>query len=253
MDIEKNNAPRANGAMPREGELDCSVRYSDEFYERYVQNFHPNTKKRPLYRFIKRAFDILFAIFLLVLLSPVMLLIAIAIKLDSRGPVIFKQQRVGKNGKLFRCYKFRSMKISAPDAVPTSQMAKPEVYVTRVGWVLRKLSLDELPQLFCCLIGTMSFIGPRPLVPSEEKCHAMRESLGVYRMRPGISGYAQVNGRDNVYYKNKAILDAQYVRDASLWLDLKLLLLTVIVVFRRKGNNTGKRVGKNRKDGADGE
>ena len=127
------------------------------------------------------------------------------------------------------------MKISTPHDMPTSQMAKPEMYVTRVGWVLRKLSLDEIPQLFCCLIGTMSFIGPRPLVLNEIKCHDMRERLGVYRMRPGISGYAQVNGRDDVYYKNKAIMDAQYVRDASLWTDLKLMFLTVAVVFSHDG------------------
>ena len=94
----------------------------------------------------------------------------------------------------------------------------------------------------------MSFIGPRPLVPNEQKCHDMRTRLGVYRVRPGISGYAQVNGRDDVYYKNKAIMDAEYVRDASLWLDFKLLFLTVAVVFKRKGNNTGKRVKKSKKE-----
>ena len=253
MDVEKSNIPQADAPIEAKGKLDCGVRYSDEFYERYVQNFQQNKKRRLFYRTMKRSFDIFFALFLLILFSPVMLLIAIAIKLDSRGPVIFKQQRVGRNGKLFYCYKFRSMRISTPRNVPTSQMAKPEIYVTRVGWVLRRLSLDELPQLFCCLVGTMSFIGPRPLVPSEEKCHAMREQLGVYRMRPGISGKAQVNGRDNVYYKNKAILDAEYVRDASLWLDLKLLLLTVVVVLKRKGNNAGKRVTKKQKDRAEDE
>ena len=145
------------------------------------------------------------------------------------------------------------MKVSTPHDMPTSQMAKPEMYVTRVGWVIRKLSLDELPQLFCCLVGTMSFIGPRPLVLNETKCHDMRERLGVYRMRPGISGYAQVNGRDDVYYKNKAIMDAQYVRDASLWMDFKLLFLTVAVVFKRKGNNTGERVTKTQEDQEDAE
>ena len=239
--------------MPKDGEFDWTVQYCDEFYEQYIQNFQQNKKRRLFFRFVKRAFDFFVALFCLILFSPIMLVVAIAIKLDSRGPIVFKQQRVGKNGKPFNCYKFRSMKVSTPRNMPTSQMAKPEMYVTRVGWVLRKLSLDELPQLFCCLVGTMSFIGPRPLVLNEVKCHDMRERLGVYRMRPGISGYAQVNGRDDVYYKNKAIMDAQYVRDASLWMDFKLLFLTVAVVFKRKGNNTGKRVAKTVEDSKDAE
>ena len=246
--VSKENRP-----MPENGKIDFGVQYCDEFYEEYIQNFRQNKKKRLFFRFVKRAFDFFVALFCLILFSPIMLVVAIAIKLDSRGPIIFKQQRVGRNGKPFNCYKFRSMKISTPHDMPTSQMAKPEMYVTRVGWVIRKLSLDELPQLFCCLVGTMSFIGPRPLVLNEIKCHDMREKLGVYRMRPGISGYAQVNGRDDVYYKNKAIMDAQYVRDASLWLDFKLLFLTVAVVFKRKGNNTGERVTKKQEDHEDTE
>ncbi len=239
--------------MPKDGEFDWTVQYCDEFYEQYIQSFQQNKKRRLFFRFVKRAFDFFVSLFCLILFSPIMLIVAIAIKLDSRGPIVFKQQRVGKNGKPFNCYKFRSMKVSTPRNMPTSQMAKPEMYVTRVGWVLRKLSLDELPQLFCCLVGTMSFIGPRPLVLNEVKCHDMRERLGVYRMRPGISGYAQVNGRDDVYYKNKAIMDAQYVRDASLWMDFKLLFLTVAVVFKRKGNNTGERVTKTVEDQKDAE
>ena len=241
-------APEEGKTMLENGEFDWSVQYSDEFYEQYIADFQQNKKSRWFFRFVKRAFDIVVSLILLLLFSPIMLIIAIAIKLDSRGPIIFKQQRVGRNRKTFNCYKFRSMKTTTPHDMPTSQMAKPEMYVTRVGWVLRKLSLDELPQLFCCLVGTMSFIGPRPLVLNEQKCHDMRERLGVYRMRPGISGYAQVNGRDDVYYKNKAIMDAQYVRDASLWKDLKLMFQTVAVVFKRKGNNTGKRVTKTEED-----
>lgn len=246
-------ADKENRPMPKDGEFDWTVQYCDEFYEQYIQSFQQNKKRRLFFRFVKRAFDFFVSLFCLILFSPIMLIVAIAIKLDSRGPIVFKQQRVGKNGKPFNCYKFRSMKVSTPRNMPTSQMAKPEMYVTRVGWVLRKLSLDELPQLFCCLVGTMSFIGPRPLVLNEVKCHDMRERLGVYRMRPGISGYAQVNGRDDVYYKNKAIMDAQYVRDASLWMDFKLLFLTVAVVFKRKGNNTGERVTKTVEDQKDAE
>jgi O-antigen biosynthesis protein WbqP len=172
----------------------------------------------------------------LVALSPLMLIIAIAIKIDSRGPIFFKQTRMGRRGKPFNCYKFRSMKIETPHDMATSVLKNPEQYYTKVGKFLRRFSLDELPQLWCSFWGTMSIIGPRPLVMTEEKCNGMRIQLGVYQMRPGISGYAQVSGRDDVYYKNKAIMDAEYVRNASLGLDIKLIFRTVAVVVSREGN-----------------
>ncbi|MBQ8322977.1 MAG: sugar transferase [Clostridia bacterium] len=172
----------------------------------------------------------------LAVLSPIMLIIAIAIKIDSRGPIFFKQKRMGRHGKPFNCYKFRSMKIETPHDMATSVLQNPEQYYTRVGKFLRRFSLDELPQLWCCFWGTMSIIGPRPLVMTEENCNGMRLRLGVYQMRPGLSGYAQVSGRDDVYYKNKAIMDAEYVRNASLGLDIKLIFRTVAVVVNREGN-----------------
>ena len=129
------------------------------------------------------------------------------------------------------------MRTDAPHDCATSRLENPEQYQTRIGRFLRKTSLDELPQLVCVLRGDMSVIGYRPLILTEEKCNEMRRRLGVFTARPGISGYAQVHGRDDVYYKNKAILDAEYVKKASLWLDLKLIFQTVGVVLRRKGNN----------------
>ena len=228
--------------------FDCKMKYSDEYYEEYIASFQQNTKKRWVYRFIKRCIDIVLSLIALILLSPVMLLIAVAIKCDSKGPVIFRQKRMGKKGKTFYCYKFRSMKITAPTDCATSILEHPEQYVTRVGRILRKLSLDELPQLFCCLLGTMSIIGYRPLVLTEENCNEMRRRLGVFEMRPGISGYAQVMGRDDVYYKNKAILDAEYVKRAGLWFDIKLVFQTVAVVLKREGNDSEKLDGKE-KDG----
>ena len=129
------------------------------------------------------------------------------------------------------------MKIDTPKNCATSLLANPEQYYTRVGKLLRKLSLDELPQIWCVFIGTMSFIGYRPLVVTEEKCNAMRDKLGVFELRPGISGYAQVIGRDDVYYKNKAVLDSIYVKRASLLFDLKLVFMTVGTVISRKGND----------------
>lgn len=216
--------------------FDHTVLHSNQYYEQYIENFIPNTKRRLFYRFFKRLFDIFVSFFALVILFPLMLLIAIAIRCDSKGKVIFKQKRVGRNGKVFYCYKFRSMKIETPRDCATSRLKNPEQYQTRVGRILRRFSLDELPQLWCVLVGTMSIIGYRPLVLTEEKCNDMRRRLNVFSARPGISGYAQVHGRDDVHYKNKAILDAEYVKKASLGLDLKLVLQTVIVVFRREGN-----------------
>ena len=235
--IEAPIEEQYNPAVP----FDHTVKHSDTYYEQYVESFVPSEKKRFFYRFVKRSFDIVASFLMLLLLSPAMLLIAVAIKCDSKGPVIFKQQRMGKGGKHFTCYKFRSMTTEAPHDCATSQLSHAESYLTRVGKVLRKLSLDELPQLWCVLIGTMSFIGYRPLVLTEEKCNAMRERLGVFTVRPGISGYAQVHGRDDVYYKNKAILDAEYVKRASLWLDLKLVFQTVAVVLKKEGNDAAKK------------
>ena len=217
--------------------FDYTVEHSDTYYNQYIQNFVPNKKRRLFYRFIKRCFDIIVSLCGLILLSPLMLIIAIAIKCDSKGKVIFKQKRMGKNGKTFNCYKFRSMKTDAPRDLATSLMENPEQYQTRVGRILRKTSLDELPQLWCVFVGTMSIIGYRPLVLTEEKCNNMRSQLSVFSVRPGISGYAQVHGRDDVYYKNKAILDAEYVKKASLWLDIKLMFQTVAVVLKRDGNH----------------
>ncbi len=218
--------------------VDYRIKHSDLFYEQYIENFQPNTKKRLGYRFFKRLFDIVSSLILLIVLSPVMLIIAIAIKIDSKGSILFRQKRMGRYGKPFNCYKFRSMRTDAPSECATSQLSNPEQYQTRVGRFIRRLSLDELPQIWCVLVGTMSFIGYRPLILSELNCNDMRKRLGVFEVRPGISGYAQVYGRDDIYYKNKALMDAEYVREASLMFDLKLMFRTVWVVLKRDGNRS---------------
>ncbi len=237
---EKDDMKTNHATVHPDGIADPMTEYSDEFYEEFIEGFEINAKKRFVYRFLKRFFDIAVSAVLLVLLLPVMLVLIIAIKCDSKGPAIFKQDRMGRNGKTFRCYKFRSMRIDAPKDCATSLLEHPEAYQTKVGKVLRRLSLDELPQLWCVFIGTMSFIGYRPLVLTEENCNEMRKRLGVFGMRPGISGYSQVRGRDDVYYKNKAIMDAYYVKNASLAFDLKLLIQTVAVVLKRDGNSDVK-------------
>lgn len=223
--------------VSEENGFDPKKEYSDEYYEEYINNFVPNKKKKIVYRFLKRFGDFSLSLLALIILSPIMLIIAIAVKVDSKGPVIFKQKRIGKGGKEFNCYKFRTMRTEAPRDCATSVLKDPEVWITKTGRVLRKLSLDELPQLWCCVIGTMSIIGYRPLVVTEEKCNEMRRRLGVFAMRPGISGYAQIRGRDDVYYKNKAILDGEYVKKASVWFDIKLVFQTIGVVLKREGND----------------
>lgn len=236
LDIKETEEQYVPGML-----FDHTVKHSDTYYEQYIENFKPNEKKRLFYRFVKRSFDILVSFFMLVLMSPIMLVISIAIKCNSKGCVIFKQQRMGKNGKTFYCYKFRTMKTDAPKNCATSCLKNPEQYLTSIGRFLRKTSLDELPQLWCVLIGTMSIIGYRPLILTEVKCNEMRRRLNVFSARPGISGYAQVLGRDDVYYKNKAVLDAEYVKNASMWFDLKLMFQTVAVVLKREGNQDDKK------------
>lgn len=242
--MEKEQVVTEEQYTPGEA-FDHTVEHSDAYYEQYIACFEPNKKRRLFYRFAKRSFDILVSFLMLLVLAPIMLVIAIAIKCDSKGPVIFKQKRMGRRGKIFNCYKFRSMKTEAPSECATSLLDNPEQYQTKVGHFLRKTSLDEIPQLWCVLIGSMSFIGYRPIILTEQKCNAMREKLGVFELRPGISGYAQVHGRDAVYYKNKAILDAEYVKRANFWLDIKLCFQTVGVVLNRKGNDAAKEENQN--------
>ena len=220
-------------------EIKYNEAYDNEFYQNFTNNFQKNTKKRLFYKFIKRSFDIFASLFALIILSPLLLGIAIAIKIDSKGPVLFKQNRIGLNGKIFTIYKFRSMRIDAPHDKDTEGFDDPDRYYSKVGKFIRKTSLDEFPQFFNILKGDMSFIGYRPVLVSEEaskQCNELRNALGVFEMRPGISGYAQVLGRDDVYHKNKALMDAYYVKNASVLMDLILIFLTVKVVLCRDGN-----------------
>ncbi len=192
-------------------------------------------------RFGKRILDIVISVVILILISIPMLFIAIAIKLDSKGAVIFKTKRIGKNGKLFPFYKFRTMRTDAPHDCP-SYLLPSGKYITRVGSFLRKTSLDELPQLYCVIKGDMSLVGPRPTGSSEMFLLHKREELGVNEILPGLTGLAQVNGRD-VLAKDavkKALCDAEYKRNYSFWLDLKILFKTVKVVLTREGYEEGE-------------
>lgn len=192
-----------------------------------------------MYSFFKRLLDIVLSLVALLALAPLLLVLALLVKLDSPGPALFKQKRVGRGEKLFDIYKFRSMYTSAPSDVATSELQNAQSHITRVGRVLRKTSLDELPQLFNVLKGEMSLIGPRPLVPNEKDIHELRREKGAYRVRPGITGWAQVNGRDCVLPVDKARLDGYYADHMSFGLDVKIIFFSVICVLTARGVREG--------------
>ena len=192
-----------------------------------------------MYRhFFKRFFDILLSFVLLIIASPVLILLAIAVKIDSRGPVIFKQQRIGKGGKVFNIYKFRSMCVGAEKTGSGVYSGKGDSRVTRVGKFLRATSLDEVPQLLNVLKGDMSFIGPRPPLtyhpwPIDEYTEEQKK---MFNVRPGITGWAQVHGRKDVEWNRRIELNVWYVEHVSLWLDIKIVFTTVFKVFTNADN-----------------
>lgn len=187
------------------------------------------------YPVLKRLFDVFAAYILLFFLYVPMLVIAALIKLNSRGGVIFRQARVGVDGKVFVCYKFRTMRTDAPSCLSTAEFKDADRYITAVGRFLRKTSLDELPQLFNVLSGDMSIIGPRPLILSESEMHARRAELGVYSVRPGMTGLAQVCGRDMLSDAEKVGYDSEYVSNLSFIQDIRIVFLTFARVFSCEG------------------
>lgn len=175
------------------------------------------------YPYLKRGLDVLFSGILLVLLLLPMGLIALLVAATSPGGALFRQKRVGKNGRLFVCYKFRTMVVSAPRERAASTFPDADRYVTAPGRFLRRTSLDELPQLWNVLRGDMSLVGPRPLIPSEERVHALRARCQVYRLRPGMTGLSQIRGRDRLADGEKARLDARYAHSLSFVGDCRIL------------------------------
>ena len=200
-------------------------------------------KARTLYRhFFKRFFDVLMALILFILLIPVLLIAAIAVKVDSKGPVIFKQERLGLHGRVFSIYKFRSMRVNAEHTGSGVYSGKNDARVTRVGKFLRASSIDELPQLWNIIKGDMSFIGPRPPLtyhpwPIEEYTEEQKK---MFLVRPGITGWAQINGRKGVEWHDRIKLSVWYVEHLSMWLDIKIFFATIFKVFSNADNeNTG--------------
>ena len=187
---------------------------------------------------MKRVFDFIISLFALIILSPLFLLVALIILIGDGTPVLFRQKRVGKNNELFTIYKFRTMK-RGTENVASGKLKNANAKITRFGRILRATSIDELPQLFNILNGTMSLVGPRPLIPEEAEIRELREKYNVYSIRPGITGWAQVNGRDNISLEQKALLDKKYVEKQSLGFDIKILIMTVLKVLRRDDVNEG--------------
>lgn len=185
--------------------------------------------------FFKRFFDIILSFFAIVLLLWLFIFISLAIVIDDPGPVLFKQKRVGKGKRLFKIWKFRSMKMSTPKDTPTHKLKNPEQYITRVGKFLRKTSLDELPQIFNIFVGQMSIIGPRPALWNQDDLVAERDKYGVNDIRPGLSGWAQINGRDELEIPVKARLDGEYIERMSFVFDCKCFIGTIVSVFRSDG------------------
>lgn len=186
----------------------------------------------------KRLFDIFASFFALIVLSPLFLGICVANLLTPDTSVFFSHERRGRGGRPFKIYKFQTMKNGTPN-LATSQLKNPEQYITKVGKFLRKTSLDELPQLWNILKGDMSFVGPRPLISSEMRAHRLRIEYGVYRFRPGLTGLAQISGRDEISLMKKMKYDKIYCDNWSLWLDLVIMIKSVSVCISRKGFREG--------------
>ena len=183
---------------------------------------------------MKRIFDLLLGVSILVLLVIPMLLISIAVRLSSKGPALYWSYRVGKNNKIFKMPKFRSMRIDTP-ALATHLLNNPDSYLSPIGGFIRRTSLDELPQLFSVLKGDMSFVGPRPALFNQEDLIALRSKEGVDKLLPGITGWAQVNGRDELSISDKVALDVEYLNRQSFWFDMKILWMTFLKVVKRDG------------------
>lgn len=205
------------------------------------QKLRSGTREKKIYLSFKRVFDLVLCIFGVLILSPILIVIALAIKIDSKGPVLFEQKRVGKNKSHFQIYKFRTMKVEAPGDSPTHLLENPQDHITKVGCILRKTSLDELPQFFNIIKGEMAIVGPRPALWNQYDLIEERDKYGVNYVVPGITGFAQINGRDELSIEDKAKLDGEYVESMSIWIDIQCLFKTIFKVLKSDGVAEGKR------------
>lgn len=188
-----------------------------------------------MYMKVKRLADMLLAMAGLIGLSPFFIILCIAIRLDSKGPILFKQKRVSQNKNYFYILKFRTMRIDTPMDTPTHLLKNPEQYITSVGKFLRKTSLDELPQIWNIFVGEMSIIGPRPALWNQYDLIAERDKYEANEVPPGLTGWAQINGRDELSIEEKAKLDGEYVKKIGVWMDVKCFFGTIVSVVKREG------------------
>lgn len=191
-----------------------------------------NIKNPSIYFMVKRLIDFILSLSSIILLMPLFIVIGFLIKRDSKGPAIFKQKRYGKNKEPFYIYKFRTMRLDAPKNVSTKELKDSKNYITKIGRVLRRTSLDELPQLFNILVGQMSIVGPRPVVLKEKNLIIARDLYGANDIKPGITGWAQINGRDKLSVTEKARLDGYYVENMGLLMDFKCFFKTIKYVLK---------------------
>lgn len=201
-----------------------------------------------IYKMVKAMCDRVLALICLALLWPVFFIISVAVKLETPGPVFFKQRRIGKNKKEFNIIKFRTMRFDTPKDTPTHLLDNAHAYITKTGKILRKTSLDELPQLINILKGEMSFIGPRPALWNQYDLMEEREKYGANDVKPGLTGWAQINGRDELPIPVKAELDGYYVKNMSLFLDVKIFFMTLAGVATSKGVREGSGSGESAED-----
>lgn len=185
--------------------------------------------------FLKRVIDFILSLIGLIVLSPVFIILCVWIKLDSKGPIFFRQKRVGKNKKHFNILKFRTMYVDTPKDMPTHMLSNPDQYITKAGKFLRKTSLDELPQIINILKGEMAIIGPRPALWNQDDLIAERDKYGANDIKPGLTGWAQINGRDELEIDVKAALDGEYVRRMSFPFDVKCFFGTITSVLKHEG------------------
>lgn len=202
------------------------------------------------YLSFKRILDILIALDALFIIAIPMLIVFLIVYIDDPGSVIFKQYRVGMGGHRFKLYKLRTMRRDTPKYMATSEVDDPSRYITRVGHILRRLSIDELPQLFNVLKGDMSIVGPRPLISDEHEIHELRMKFGVYKVRPGLTGLAQIHGRDMTTADDKVRWDVQYLEEFGFWTDVKIVLSTIPKLIGGDGFAEGFKhiTGENRED-----
>ncbi|WP_125144026.1 sugar transferase [Clostridium transplantifaecale] len=211
--------------------------------EQSLVEAHVLSRKQKNYLIVKRILDLFMSVSAVIVLSPLLFGIAIAIKRDSKGPVFFKQKRVGKDKKLFEIYKFRTMRTDTPKNMPTHMLAEPDQYITKIGSLLRKTSLDELPQIFNIIKNDMYIVAPRPALWNQYDLIEKRDEYGVHQIAPGLTGWAQINGRDELEIPVKAKLDKYYIEHMGLQMDCYCILKTIISVLKHEGvieGGTGK-------------